>query len=295
MAHGGDGYVDHSDIESSAGSNEGEEVIFNYNARGDGHRPKCGSRRSGSYVKIENFCGEKQDWSTWFKVFSRVAKLNGWGADTVVNQLFAHLRGPALEVACALPDDDIDNYERLVEILEAQFGPAKHSELFLAELRNRVKKPKESYRELGRAITTLCKRAYPTLTYVERERMGRMHFIDAVPESELRLLLLQGRPAGLNEAVQLAEELDGYRKMETQRNQPPSRSSFVRNVTEGDHQMPSDFVTKLETVLDAVIQLLPALSINSEFKNHRRRPTCWVCNEVGHVSRDCPRRKYDDA
>ena len=217
-------------------------------------------------------------------MFCKVASINCWEAD-IANHLFAHLRGPALEVACALPDEDSENYDCLVATLEAQFGPAKQPELYLFELSDIVKKSNESYRELGRRVMTLCKWAYPTLTFVERERAGRMHFIDAVTEAELCLFILQRKPVSLNEAVQLADEFSGYRKIQTQhRNR--SQSRFTSNVTEEEH---SGLPSRLDATVNTLAQLVPAHSINHG-RNRRRRPACWVCDKVGHISRFCPGR-----
>ena len=266
---------------------EDEEVVFNHHpAAGDMGRRVEDPKRT--LVKIENFNGDSsrvesssQDWTTWLQVFERVARMNRWGNE-IANQLFAHLRGPALEVACNLPVEESENYDSLVAALETQFGPVKQSEVYLAELRHRVKKATESYRELGRSITLLCKRAYPNLSHVDRERIARTHFVDAIPVSELRLLVLQGKPGTINEAIQLAEELDGYRKLELQRDN--KTKGYVRNVNETPDS--GDRLSSLEDKMNTVLQVVSSRSFGSKKSNESR--VCWSCSQRGHVARDCP-------
>ena len=287
MAEGENRQV-YSDAESSG---EEDEIVFmnQNNNMGDGpggHAPRRGMFRKS--VKIENYTGgSKQSWTTWRLMFERIARMNGW-QNELADQLFAHLRGSALEVACGLPDEDILNYDRLIAALEAQFGHVKQSEIYLAELRNLTKSANDSHRDLGHSVKMLCKRAYPTMPYEERERLARIHFIDALPESELRMLVLQGKPANIDEAVHLAEELDGYRKLERQRTN--SRKGVVRNVTTGDQHVSESLDDKVDHLARVVDDMVKLNSRQSARNRPRPGPntTCWTCSGRGHFARDCP-------
>ena len=72
------------------------------------------------------------------------------------------------------------NYRNLVQLLKQQFGPGQHAEMFLAELHGRKRKPEESLQEVGIEVRRLTKLAYPELNDEARDRLGRMHFADAL-------------------------------------------------------------------------------------------------------------------
>jgi hypothetical protein len=210
----------------------------------------------------------------------------------MVDRLFGLLRGPALEVACGLPDQDLENYESLVAKLEGQFGPGRQAGKHLAELRNRVKNNEESFRELGRAINRLCSLAYPESTYEERQRHAKIYFVEAIPESELRVMIATARPNNLDEAICLAEEFEGIRRLEKQRNAKlVTNRNNVRNVNTGNQD------TNETSRLDRIENLVERLSAETEnrYRQYRsgrsRGQQCWGCGSERHFVRDCPQSR----
>ncbi len=288
---------DNHDNESDSDS----EVVFNDCVRhlddpssptryDRGDEPRC-SKRDGfsrKEVKVDYFSGEGQSWPVWRHMFERIARMNGWGAE-LASQLFAHLRGSALEVACGLPDGDLEVYESLVNVLNLQFGPGRQAELHLAELRNRVKRPQESFRELGRSISKLCSLAYPDGTYEERQRHAKVYFVDAVPDSELRMMILQGRPTNLDEAIGLAEELDGYRRLEKQRcaSKFNHGRGMLRNVNAtNENEGTDDRMKRIEDMIGHLCdKIVP--SPRRQQSDTRRDKKCFNCGELGHIARRC--------
>jgi hypothetical protein len=284
--------------EQDADVTNDDEIVFNIHEhdRGDGIRPEVKLEKP---VKIECFSGEKQPWTIWHRMFERIARMNGWKND-LANHMFGLLRGPALEVACGLPDGDFENYESLVTILDGQFGPGRQAGKYLAELRNRAKKDDENFRVLGRDISRLCSLAYPESTYDERQRHAKIYFVDAIPETELRMMISTARPNNLDEAICLAEEFEGIRRLERQRYNKSSGSNRnnVRNVNmEGQNDVrPSETgrLDRIESMIDNLCQ------DNSRYSRQSRRPgygndryqntvrRCWGCNSDQHLVRDCP-------
>ena len=291
-------------VDQIENESDDEEVIINFDRmgvreptpppaqrdRGDGPNIPARDNAWGKPVKIENFTGDNQPWPVWRRMFERIATLNGW-QNELPNRLFAHLRGQALEVACGLPDRKLEDYESLVEVLERQFGPTKQKQLHLAELRNKVKKPTESYRELGREIKRLCALAYPDMDYEARQPYAKMHFCEAISEIEIRLLILQSNTTTLEDAMQMAEELTGYRKCikdETEK-QGKNRNRLVNAVTAESSLAESlkhnaDNMKKMQDVLEKVLN-------NQEEEKKKKTPTrprCWNCGQIGHLRGDCP-------
>ncbi|CAC5413113.1 unnamed protein product [Mytilus coruscus] len=77
-----------------------------------------------------------------------------------------------------------------------------------------LKKASESLPELGQSIRRLSNLACPTAPLDVREALGKEQFIDALVDSEMRLIIKQSRPKGLNDAVRLAVELEAYNNAE---------------------------------------------------------------------------------
>lgn len=302
MADGDTKYVGEQQIESDE-----DEVVFNFRQlpmrgptppienHGKGDEPGTPNKKSpwNKPVKIEYYSGE-QPWPVWHRMFEKIAMLNGWKKE-LPNRLFAHLKGPALEVACSMPDRELEDYTSLVTTLDNQFGPAKQSELHLAELRSRKKKSSESFRELGRDIRKLSGLAYSTASYEERERLARVHFIDAIPEPEIKFLILQRKTSNLDEAVQAAEEIAGYKRwidFDSEKSEPRQRGRHVNAVSVGDSF--TECMKQNTESLKKVEETLAAMLSKQEDQNKRNRgfnqrnTRCYNCNQLGHLRRDCP-------
>lgn len=263
--------------------------------RGDGPRFPIPAPRTvfGSAVKVETFNGD-QSWPVWLRMFEKITILNGWQEDKA-RRLFSLLRGPALEVACNIPDEELEEYENLVATLDNQFGPSKQVKLHKAELRNRKKRTDESYREFGRAIQKLSVLAYPHDNYERRDKIALEHFEEAIPNTETKLHVGQTKPSTLEEAIKVAEEYDGLRTWANgNEDERPSNRKYkhVNAVAdEGLNKTLLDCVkanTTMMSKLEATIEKL------NQPRNHDARQRkfsdviCWNCSRPGHIQSKCP-------
>ena len=140
-------------------------------------------------------------------------------------QLVAALRGMARQVVTDLPVAQQYDCPTVVGALSANFGPCERAELYMAELRGRVRKPRESARELGQSIQRLATLAYPELNRRARDRLARTHFADAIGDADIRMRLFEARPETLHEAVTVALEVEAFQRVEQQRGTKRHRSA----------------------------------------------------------------------
>lgn len=276
--------------ENISSASEDEEVILQpqvrqvpiRNERGDGDIQRPRIRRKP--VRIDNYTGDNVSWPVWLRSFEKASHMNGW-EDDLANQLFAHLRGPAQELVCSLPYEDQDDFDSLVKALEGQFGPLKQSELYIAELRGLTKKPEESFRQLGQTVRRLTGLAYPTLAYDERDRLAKMHFVDSVPDSDIRMMIHNNEPESLDDAIKLATKMEGYRKLEQQRT---GKSKLLRNVS-NDVRAQDGTLERMEAMMATLCEITSAQAMKGR-KKSSNNVVCWLCNQQGHIARDCVKR-----
>lgn len=138
------------------------------------------------------------------------------------------------------------------------------AEIFRAKLQTCIRGRDETIPELAQAIRKLTRQAYPSppadITYI----LGIDHFIDALPDFDMRLKLRESHPKTISDA-----ELQAIR-LETLKLADRQRGRQVRNLqhhTEPEHQKgtlstPSDgSITKLQ---DEICK-----TIKTEFSNVR--------------------------
>jgi hypothetical protein len=90
-------------------------------------------------------------------------------------------------------------------------------------MRERRQRAGESPPELGQAIRRLVNLAYLTAPVDIRETLSTDQFVDALVDSKMRIRIEEARLRNLNDAFQLAVELEAYNRAE--------RKNYVRSTT----------------------------------------------------------------
>ena len=73
---------------------------------------------------IQRFNNKTLNWPSWFRHFKAVVDVHGWGRDQRALQLMSYLDETAMNVAQELADDELYDYEILVQLLSDWFNPA---------------------------------------------------------------------------------------------------------------------------------------------------------------------------
>lgn len=146
-----------------------------------------------------------------------MAEINNWDDSRKALYLASSLSGNALSVLSELPPTEQRNYSLLVEILRNRYGSEKGAEVFRSQLQTRVKNKNETMTELAQSVRKLTRKAYPGAPQHLIDTLALDHFIDAIPDVDMKLRLREARPKDLNAAESLAVRLESYRLAEQQR------------------------------------------------------------------------------
>ena len=88
--------------------------------------------------------------------------------------------------------------------------------MFQVSLQSRNPKPEETLPELAHAIRCLTRQAYLNATVSLRESIAKERFIEALADPELHWKVHQEKAVTLTEALDAAEEVEGFFSAEKQ-------------------------------------------------------------------------------
>lgn len=163
------------------------------------------------------FYDGSDDLEEYLTQFNLLAELNRWNTRTKALFLASSLSGGARALLNEMSDCERHSYEALVEALKSRFGSINRSEVFRAELQTRIRMRNETLPELAQAIKQLTRIAYPGTYSKVRDTLSLDYFIDAIPETEIRLRLREVCPKTINEAENIAVRLEALRIADRQK------------------------------------------------------------------------------
>ena len=168
-------------------------------------------------LKPQNFAGTNDDFEDFLTQFEITAEINGWSYRSKSLYLANCLTGAARALLTELNEIQRRDFRCLVQKLKERFGSENRAEVFRSQLKSRSKGKGETTAELAQAIRKLTRQAYPQVSLDVVEALSVDHFIDALPESEIRLRLREVGPTTLAEAERIAVRMDAHRQADKQR------------------------------------------------------------------------------
>ena len=136
--------------------------------------------RIHNYVKLkpQNFTGSDDDFEDFLTQFEITSEINGWDYKSKSLYLANSLTGAARALLNELTTEQRRDYQSLVQKLTERYG---------SQLKSRVKGKGETTAQLAQAIRKLTRQAYPRVSLDVVEALAVDHFIDALPEVQIRL------------------------------------------------------------------------------------------------------------
>ncbi|KAJ8948479.1 hypothetical protein NQ318_000015 [Aromia moschata] len=115
----------------------------------------------------------QSSWSMYRRQFEAAAKANGWTPQEMATSLVISLRGQALEILQSIPEEQQNDYDRIVGALEIRYGHKYLRQVYQSQIKSRQQRTNESLQEyeadierLTQKCSKLCGRRHTTISDV---------------------------------------------------------------------------------------------------------------------------------
>ncbi|KAJ8952775.1 hypothetical protein NQ318_008092 [Aromia moschata] len=111
----------------------------------------------------------------------------------MATSLVISLRGQALEILQSIPEEQQNDYDRIVGSLEIKYGHKYLRQLYQSQIKSRQQRSNESLQEYEADIEQLVHLAYPQAPKDFLEQISIHTFIDELVDTEMQQALRLGR------------------------------------------------------------------------------------------------------
>ena len=215
--------------------------------------------------------------------FEILSELNGWSKTEMAMQLFASVKGPALDTLAEVSHKRRNCYEVLKKALIERFDWQNTTGYCRAMLRERRRQPNEPLIELFHDIRRLTRKAYPDGGDLQERNdplqgEAKELFLNALDDEEMAFMIRWSNPKTIQEAYDLALHYESV-SLETGVRCPLSRAKSQENQNQCANPVRKDtssvkIVCSKCGVAGHKVWFCPQIQ-------------CHGCDEYGHTRRDC--------
>ncbi|KAJ8936888.1 hypothetical protein NQ318_010915 [Aromia moschata] len=148
----------------------------------------------------------QSSWSMYRRQFEAAAKATGWTSQEMATSLVISLRGQALEILQSIPEEQQNDYDRIIGALEIKYGHKYLRQVYQSQIKSRQQRSNESLQEYEADIERLIHLAYPQAPKEFLEQIGIQTFIDGLVDTEMQQALRLGRHITISDALIAALE-----------------------------------------------------------------------------------------
>ncbi|KAJ8952345.1 hypothetical protein NQ318_017239 [Aromia moschata] len=116
-------------------------------------------------------------------------------------QLVRSLRGQVLEILQSIPEEQQNDYDRIIGALEIRYGHKYLRQVYQSQIKSRQKRSNESLQEYEDGILRLIHLAYPQAPKEFLEQIDIQTFIDGLVDTEMQQTLRLGRHTTISDAL----------------------------------------------------------------------------------------------
>lgn len=224
--------------------------------------------RVDNYVKLkpQTYTGH-DDFEDFLTQFEITSEINGWDYKAKSLYLANSLTGTARALLNELSAEQRRDYKSLVQKLAERYGSENRTEVFRSQLKSRVKGKGETTAELAQSVRKLTRQAYPKVSLSVIEALALDYFIDAIPETEIRMRLREVGPMTLAEAEKIAVRMEAHRIADKQ------RTRLVGKVEQDSQDTPSSSPNTVEQQISNISTRIDSLqkSVQNLAQQHTGR------------------------
>ena len=223
--------------------------------------------------------------------FECISSIYKWSYETKGQKLMMSLKDKAVGVLGTLQASQRTDFESLKTTLQNRFDTILDQDLTGLQWQKRKKKKNESYISFAMDLKKLLMSTYLNWPKECIERLAREHFFSCIDNKYLRGLLWSKTPVDVTEAASMAdslEELFKNRKIDRHEN----AYTHVQVEVE-DEQRKKEF-HQHEIIDSAYEYRVPISKARENRLRRRRKKRCHICQQEGHLVRDCPEVVRED-
>ncbi|KAJ8948000.1 hypothetical protein NQ318_011887 [Aromia moschata] len=203
----------------------------------------------------------QSSWSMYRRQFEAAAKANGWTPQEMATSLVISLRGQALEILQSIPEEQQNDYDRIVGALEIRYGHKYLRQVYQSQIKSRQQRTNESLQEYEADIERLVHLAYPQAPKEFLEQIGIQTFIDGLLDTEMQQALRLGRHTTICDALIAALEFKAAKEASR------SYKSLVRQVKFDECQENQDAQVREMSDQHLFVDSMMNESVISRYKN----------------------------
>ena len=269
-------------------------------------------RRRFTNTALPVFSGA-ECWFQHFHIVQAIVKSNGWSQETAALQLFAHLKGEALNVDLLLPRERRESWTGLVKGLSAYYRSPGRLALLRRRFESVFRRPGLDPATFATELGILAIQGFEDMNEQAQDIMIRDKFIAGQRQCALRRQLdgfAQDTPIGeIVDSCRVWEShsdperiTDGNHDSDVEHQSGDLRTrerlkplvNVQSNIVATNEQNPMVGIGEDQSVIELLVNLLQPTQKGIQSEDRVNRPTavgpvCFSCGCEGHGINRCPR------
>ncbi|KAK3101153.1 hypothetical protein FSP39_001356 [Pinctada imbricata] len=279
------------------------------------HVPReCGPRYEQPRPVLPTYNGRGK-WESFIIPFTIMADRFDWGKRRQVEEVLLSLRDEALSFVAQLPREVRENMDLLGLEMEKRFGDHTLPETYRRNLQKMKKQYDETYQKFSARIAENVRKAYPGIGSELYNSLCVEHMLSGIHDQDVAYDVLTKRPKTVDEAINLItwhrsckRGLRSRKANKHSDDEDEDENTEIRRVNQKSYvteerlqQFGRDLRENLvkeitESIKRTIVETCHRINKEERenWKRYKQNLTCFVCQEEGHIAKNCPLRRQEN-